>query len=131
MATKNQFQEIAEQMKAQLPGALAAGIFSIRDGLVLAIDSNVPDTNIDHMSASHVVIWDKIEGFLKLLPNEIVGEMKSLILEVEGFSFYICVDRGYQIAIMAASDKESGNLGLLRIISKRYLNKTLLALSNV
>lgn len=127
----NQFQEIATQMKAQLPGALATGVFNIKDGLVMAVDSNVPDTNIDHMSIFHSTLWDRTSEFLTLLPSEIVGELKSMILEVEGFSFFICVDRGYQVAVMAACDTSTGNLGLLRIITKRYLNKTLLALSNI
>ena len=127
----NQFQDIVQKMRAQLPGALATGIFSINDGLMLAVDSGVPDTNVDAMSASHTRTWDKLNTFLKLLPDEIVGDMNGLVLEVEGYSFYISVDRGYQIAVMAACDTKAGNLGLLRVVTKRYMNKVLLTLSNL
>lgn len=129
--SENKFQIIVEQMKEQLPGALATGIFSITDGLMLAVDSDVPDTNMEAMSASHVRIWDNIKRFMELLPSEISGGLHSMILELEGLTFYMACDRGYQIALMGACDTTTGNLGLLRIITKRYLNKTMLAITNM
>jgi predicted regulator of Ras-like GTPase activity (Roadblock/LC7/MglB family) len=127
----NTFQEITSKMKQQLPGAIATAIFSITDGLILAIDSDIPESDRDAMSASHTIIWDKINTFLRLLPKEIVGDMTSMVLELKGANFYVSVDKGYQIALLAACDTNNGNLGLLRVISRRYLNKTLLALSHM
>lgn len=127
----NQFQQLVTRMKSQLPGAMATGIFSIADGLMLAVDSEMPDTEVNAMSASHTRVWDKISNFLKLLPGEIGGELTAMVMEVEGACFYVAVDRGYQIAVMAACDTDVGNLGLLRVVTRRYLNKVLLTLSNL
>ncbi|MEO0326052.1 MAG: hypothetical protein AAF447_24095, partial [Myxococcota bacterium] len=67
----NPFQAIVEQMRSSAPGSVAAGIFSIEDGLMLGVDSSVPDTNVDAMSGSHVRIVDQIMKFAELLPDHL------------------------------------------------------------
>jgi len=129
--TKNEFQKIIHKMRNHLPGSLATGIFSIKDGMMLSLDSSIPDSNMEIMSVSHALLWDRIAGFLKLLPSDIVGDMKSITLEVEGLSFYILVDNQHEIAIMAVSDTGSTNLGLLRIMANSYLKKAALILGNI
>ncbi|MBN1656654.1 MAG: hypothetical protein JXA30_22975 [Deltaproteobacteria bacterium] len=118
----NPIQALITEFKRQLPGAVATAVFSIGDGLMLAVDSDVPDTNIDAMSAIHANIWDRINNFLKILPEEICGGLHSMILEVEGASFFIVVDAQLQVALMAGVNA-TGNLGMLRVMSNKYLTK--------
>lgn len=117
-------QQIVKELKERLPGAVATGIFSVTDGLMLAVASDVPETDMDAMSAIHSSIWEKIRNFLDVLPSEIVGNMQSMILETDDASFYIVVDKGMRIALMAAVSSK-GNLGMLRLMSQKYLEKVL------
>lgn len=89
---------------------------------MLAVESDVPDTNVDAMSAIHANIWERIGNFLNILPQEIRGDLHSMILEVEGASFYIVVDTELQLALMAAAGAE-GNIGMLRVMSNKYLKE--------
>lgn len=119
---KATFQQLISDMKKQLPGAVATGAFSITDGLMLAVESDVPDTNMDAMSAIHAMIWERVGLFMKNLPTQIAGSMRAMILETEAASFYILVDDSVQIALMAAVGA-NGNLGMLRLVVKNYLKK--------
>lgn len=115
-------QELVREMKNRVPGALATAFFSVTDGLMLAVDSDIPDTNVEAMSAIHDRIWGRIQQFMTGLPPEIAGRLSSATLEVEGASFYLSVDEGAQLAGMGAFG-EGGSLGLTRLVVDRYVEK--------
>lgn len=127
----NPFQAIVEQMRSSAPGSVAAGIFSIEDGLMLGVDSSVPDTNVDAMSGSHVRIVDQIMKFAELLPERIRGELHSVVLELEETSFFMTMDDDRRIAIMLAGDHVKGNLGYIRLVAKRQVKKTVAVLEGI
>lgn len=115
-------------MRDKVPGFRASGVFGFEDGLMLGVDSTFPDTNRDHMSGSHVRIFDRMMGFLKLLPGSIAGTMHSVVLDLESSTFFMTMDPEHTLVIMVACDADSGNLGMLRVISRQYLDKALAAL---
>ncbi|MGF1511452.1 MAG: roadblock/LC7 domain-containing protein [Myxococcota bacterium] len=121
--TANPLQKIVNDMRTSTPGSVAAGIFSIADGLMLAVSSSIPDTNVDAMSGSHVGIVDKLMRFTQLIPERIRGELESVVLELEHMSFYMAMDEQRRFAIMLASDHEEGNLGYVRMIAKKQVPK--------
>lgn len=118
----NPVEKLVTDMKQHLPHAVATGVFSIADGLMLAVHSDVPDTNMDAMSAIHSRIWDRLGSFLAMLPKEMTGPLTSMTLETKDASFFIVVDDQSQVGLMAAI-ASSGNLGMLRVMSKNYLEK--------
>lgn len=129
--SENPLQDLVASMRAATPGSMAAGVFSISDGLMLAVDSSIPDTNVDAMSGSHVRIMDKLERFTQLIPQAIRGELESVVLELEHMSFFMTMDPNKTFAIMLASDHEKGNLGYVRLVAKRNIDKVAAVLDGI
>ena len=123
--SQNPFQVLCDQMRQQVPGSMASGIFSFEDGLMLAVDSSVPDTNMDHMSNSHVRIFERMRKFLDMLPTSISGQMHSVVLDLDRSTFFMTMDHKHTLVVMVACSKDTGNLGMLRVLSKRFLQRAL------
>ncbi|MGF1468904.1 MAG: hypothetical protein ACFCGT_22495 [Sandaracinaceae bacterium] len=118
-----QLQALCLDMRRQVPGSMAAGFFSVSDGRMLAVDSSVPDTQIDHMNESHVRIFGRMTRFLQMLPDRITGEMHSVVLDLEPAIFFMTMDRTQTLVAMVACDTNRGSLGMLRVVSKRGLER--------
>ncbi|MEN0067403.1 MAG: hypothetical protein AAGA48_35055 [Myxococcota bacterium] len=121
----NPYQALCQSMRTKVPGFKAAGIFGFEDGLMLGVDSDFPDTNRDHMSGSHVRIFDRMRSFLTMLPESIAGQMHSVVLDLASHTFFMTMDHDHTLVVMVACDVEGGNLGMLRVISKQYLDRAL------
>lgn len=122
---ENPFSSLCAEMRAKVPGSMAAGVFSFADGLMLAVDSSVPDTNQEHMSGSHVRIFDRMQSFLTMLPTSIAGTMHSVVLDLESSIFFMTMDAEHTLVVMHACDKQTGNLGMLRVLAKQHLDQAL------
>jgi len=120
-------QSLCEEIRGKVPGFLAAGIFGFADGRMLGVESDVPDTNRDHMSGSHARIFDRMMGFLELLPTSISGTMHSVVLDLESASFFMTMDPAHTLVVMVACRAKNGNLGMIRVVARRYLERAMQA----
>jgi len=114
-------KSLVQEMKNEIPDAIAVGIFSIKDGLILAHQFDIPGTDPNIASAVHANVFRTFERFLGLVPEEIAGSLKAITLSVEGAFFFILVDDEGRLAIITAT--RSSNLGILRVLARKYLDK--------
>ncbi len=119
--SENPFQAVVDRLKNSVPGAMATGIFSIRDGLMLAVNSSVPDTNMDAMSGSHVRIVDQMNKFVGYLPERISGRLQSSVLVLEDATFYMAMDEEGDFALMIACEAGKGSLGFMRLMARKQM----------
>lgn len=118
-------QSLCLSLKNEIPGAMAVGIFGLAEERMLAVASDVPDTHVDHMSTSHTGMFAQFAEFLGGLPRAIGGQMHSVILDLESATFFMTIDERERLVMMLACDTDSGNLGLMRVICARYLERAL------
>ena len=123
----NPYQDLCHEIRGRVPGFVAAGIFGFSDGLMLGVESDFPDTNQDHMSGSHARIFDRMMGFLRLLPPSIAGTMHSVVLDLASATFFMTMDHEHTLVVMIACDARTGSLGMLRVIGRKYLERALSA----
>ena len=116
-----QLELLCAQLKREVPGSMAVAIYSYRLKRVVAIASDIPDTNADHLSTTHVGMFAKFSSFATTLPWRIAGQLHSVVLGLEEATFFMTIDGAETAAMMIACDTAQGNRGLMRVLSKRYL----------
>ncbi len=123
MITNASFDELCRRLKREVPGSMAVAIYGFSASKILAVASDVPDTNVDHMSSTHLGMFDQFASFMRQLPPRISGRLHSVVLGLDTATFFMTIDTKYRLAMMIACDTKSGNRGLMRVLSKRYLEE--------
>ncbi len=127
MQVREGLHKLINEMRSEIPGCIAVGFFDIKSGKILDYAFNIPGSDPENASRVHAGIFEKVENFLKFIPEDITGKLQAMSLVVEGAFFYLVVDDKVKVAVMAAST--SPNFGLLKTVSKMYLSKVVNLLS--
>lgn len=119
---QEKLNEIVEQMKENLPNCLGVGIFSLKEGLIISQDINIPEYDPEFAAAAHADNWNVIKKFIDMLPHDITGKIQSILLELK-FGYFQLEVLGNEEYLLMAGIKNEGNIGILRTVIKKFKPK--------
>ncbi len=113
--------QILRNVKEELPEVAIIFVFSRSEGLVLDGYSWMPDLQFDkeYASAVHSFVIQTFEEFLSLLPEELVGDFRSVLLETGIANFQLTILNNPNLVLGMAAPRNVG-LGLFRTIIRKY-----------
>ncbi len=102
--------EILRKAKEKIPQVLGLALFD-KDGLMLVSIMDVPNYDEEYAAGFHADLWVEINRFISALPDEIDGQLKSVILELG--DVYLQIEVVGEYGIMGAITSDLG-IGALR-----------------
>jgi len=114
---------LAAAMRDQIPGARLAAILDLEQGSVLGIDSDLAGLDAVSLGKGSLRVWDMLNSALAALPESIAGGLQALVMGTESLNLHAIVEPVGRTAVLVACDASAGNLGLVRMLSRKVLRK--------